>query len=43
MVGEGWVEGKFAFRPCTLNPRTEESDLDTLVEETRRLGASLSA
>jgi aromatic-L-amino-acid decarboxylase len=35
-------KGKFALRACILNPRTEEEDLDALVEETCRLGSSLS-
>jgi len=33
------VHGKFVIRPCYLNPRTTEADIEALVEETEQCGA----
>jgi len=36
-----WVGGRFAIRPCFLNPRTEESDVDALAAWVRKIGDAL--
>jgi aromatic-L-amino-acid decarboxylase len=36
------VDGRFAVRACIVNFRTEAEDVDALVEETVRIGRSLS-
>ena len=37
------VDGRFAIRPCFLNPRTTEAEVDGLVDAVVRLGDRLSA
>lgn len=38
-----WVNGRFAIRPCFINPRTEESDITELVRWVREIGDRLVA
>ena len=35
------VRGRFAIRPCFINPRTTQADVDGLVDAVRRIGDSL--
>jgi len=35
------VNGRFAIRPCYINPRTTAADVDGLADEVRRIGDSL--
>ena len=37
------VNGRFAIRPCFINPRTEESDVEGLVRAIRATGDALAA
>lgn len=37
------VRGKFAIRPCYINPRTTEADVDGLVDAVLQIGAELVA
>jgi aromatic-L-amino-acid/L-tryptophan decarboxylase len=36
-----WVDGRFAIRPCFINPRTTEDDVTAMVGWVRRLGDAL--
>ena len=38
-----WVNGRFAIRPCFINPRTEESDVSDLVRWVCAIGDDLVA
>ncbi|MGZ4595442.1 MAG: pyridoxal phosphate-dependent decarboxylase family protein [Actinomycetes bacterium] len=38
-----WVNGRFAIRPCFINPRTEEADVAELVRWVRLIGDELAA
>jgi aromatic-L-amino-acid decarboxylase len=37
------VDGRFALRPCFINPRTTLADADALVDEVLELGRELAA
>ena len=37
------VNGRFAIRPCLINPRTERSDITALVQSVRAVGEALAA
>lgn len=37
------VDGRFALRPCFINPRTAEADVDALVDTTLAIGRSFAA
>ena len=37
------VDGRFAIRPCFINPRTTLADADALVDEVLAVGRELSA
>jgi glutamate/tyrosine decarboxylase-like PLP-dependent enzyme len=37
------VGGRFALRPCYVNPRTTEADVDGLADAVLEIGAALSA
>jgi hypothetical protein len=36
------VEGRFAIRPCYVNPRSGLADVDALVDEVLEVGRSLA-
>ncbi|MGH8867946.1 MAG: pyridoxal phosphate-dependent decarboxylase family protein [Actinomycetes bacterium] len=36
-----WVDGRFAIRPCFINPRTTQADVDGMVACVRHLGDAL--
>jgi aromatic-L-amino-acid/L-tryptophan decarboxylase len=38
-----WVNGRFAIRPCFINPRTEQADVAELVRWVREIGDDLTA
>jgi len=37
------VDGRFAIRPCFVNPRTTLADADALVDEVLAVGRKLTA
>jgi hypothetical protein len=37
------VDGRFAIRPCFINPRTTLADADALVDEVLTVGRELAA